>query len=130
MASTIKGTVDNIRELIDRYKEYDEVYDYAYRNTHFNRGDDFMDTLEDNMSDILYDISNYLYDLFIEDNNLDKDDYDSIDELRCTDNTIGYISNDYSDLDLDLPEDWLNEIIDEYFGYDFIIVRNMLQINC
>jgi hypothetical protein len=130
MTSTIKETVEYIQKLIDQYREYDEVYDYAYRNAHFSRSDNFMSNLEDNMSDVLSDLSDSFYDLFLEDNNLDKNDYKTIDKIRFVDDIIRYISNDYSDLDLNLPEEWLNKIIDEYFRCDFIIVRNMLQISC
>jgi hypothetical protein len=130
MTKRFDETVELVEELVTRYEEYNDVYDYAYRNTHFDSDTDFMNTLEDNMSDILYDISGYLYDLFIEDNNLDKDDYDSIDEARDTDDIIGYISNDFSDLDLDLPQEWLENIINKYFKGLFKIDKDMLKINC
>jgi hypothetical protein len=74
-----------------------------------------MVTIREHMAEIMENISYSLYDAFIADNNLMENDYDSIDELRYTDDMIELIGNDYSYLDLDFSREWLTKIITEYF---------------
>jgi hypothetical protein len=110
-----------IKSLVEDYREYADVYSYSYRHTKFGDGDDFMVTIREHMAEIMENISYSLYDAFIADNNLMENDYDSIDELRYTDDMIELIGNDYSYLDLDFSREWLTKIITEYFSNEFEI---------
>jgi hypothetical protein len=113
--------VKKIKLMVEDYREYADVYSYSYRHTKFGDKDDFMVTLIEHMAEIMENISYSLYDAFIADNNLMENDYDSIDELRYTDDMIELIGNDYSYLDLDFSREWLTKIITEYFSNEFEI---------
>jgi hypothetical protein len=130
MTNTIKETIQNIRKLTKRYREYNTTHDYEDRNTHFDRNDELICNLEDNMSNILSNISDNLYDIFIEDNNLDKDNYETINKLRYSGDIVKYISNDYLDLKLDLPKEWLKSFLKEYLTFEFKIDGDTLLIEC
>jgi hypothetical protein len=116
--------IKEIKGQVERYREYLEVFSYAYRHTRFDKETEFMEVIIDYMDDAMNHVSKSLYKLFLRDNNLLEHEHKAIYEIRYTDDMIEDITNEYTAVTLDLPREWLDYIIEAYFSDELKITDN------
>jgi hypothetical protein len=121
-------TIDEIKNLIKEYGNYKEIYNNAIA-LDFSESERFVSIIRDNLIDNLKQISAKMEQAFYEDHDFDSHtNYSIVDSVRFQDDMIDYISDDKSDIDLDLPKIWIELIVNELLSDEMYIENDILRI--
>jgi hypothetical protein len=121
-------TIDEIKNLIKEYGNYEKAYNNAIA-LNFNKSEKFVSVIRDNIIEVLKKISDKIEQGFYEYYGFDSyTSYSIVDNVRFQDEMIDYISDNQSDIDLDLPKIWVELIVNETFSDEMYIDDDILRI--